>query len=579
MATLVSVNVGMPADVSWRGRTVHTGVWKRPISGRRMVRRLNIDGDGQGDLAGHGGEQRAVLVYQLDSYRHWREHFGLEELEHGAFGENFTVDGLSDEDVCIGDRFRIGEAEFEVTQPRVTCFRVGMRMGQPQLPSLLVAHHRPGFYLRVITEGYVEPGAEIVRIARGRHSISVADIDALLYLPDPDREQVRLATDIPALSPGWQGSFRAMLATAPDSGTRSPGGVPTAPPPGWAGFRTLQVSDVVEESATVASYYFTGDDDALPPATPGQYLTLRIPGAGDPAPVRTYSLSGHPDGPSYRISVKRESLGLVSSYLHGHLRRGDHVEVAAPRGDFVLDDGTDPVLLISAGIGVTPVLAMLHGLAESRSTREVWWIHTTHDASTHVFADEADALLRSLPSAHSHVYYTAGADPLPEGVAVGRLTAEVVARLGLPVEAGAYTCGPESFMDDVAAALGAAGLDPRRIHTERFGSRSPINPGVVGTDTPPPHQPPGPPGTGPEVTFARSGLTVPWSESYPSVLELAEACDVPTQWSCRTGVCHTCVTAVLSGSTSYTTPPLEPPGPDEVLICSSRPAGDLVLDL
>src|SRR3569623_1671609 len=131
MATPDSVNVGMPKDVSWRGRTVHTGVWKSPVTGPRRVRPLNVDGDGQGDLNGHGGEQRAVLVYQLDSYRHWREYFGLAELEPGAFGENFTIDGLGDDEVCIGDRLRIGAAEFEVTQPRVTCLRVGMRMGQP----------------------------------------------------------------------------------------------------------------------------------------------------------------------------------------------------------------------------------------------------------------------------------------------------------------------------------------------------------------------------------------------------------------------------------------------------------------
>src|SRR3954453_5995687 len=255
MATLVSVNVGMPKDVSWRNRTVHTGVWKSPVTGPRKVRRLNIDGDGQGDPNGHGGEQRAVLVYQLDSYRHWQEVFGLDDLEPGAFGENFTVEGLSDEDVCIGDRFRIGEAELEVTQPRVTCFRVGMRMGQPRLPSLLVQHHRPGFYLRVLAEGYVTPGDEIVRIARGRHEMSVAEIDALLYLPDPDRTRVALAADVPALSPGWQGSFRSILDTDAHSDTRSPGGVPTAPPPAWAGFRTLEVSEVVHESTSVASYY------------------------------------------------------------------------------------------------------------------------------------------------------------------------------------------------------------------------------------------------------------------------------------------------------------------------------------
>ena len=158
-------------------------------------------------------------------------------------------------------------------------------------------------------------------------------------------------------------------------------------------------------------------------------------------------------------------------------------------------------------------------------------------------------LLGRLPSAHSLVYYTTPSHPLApdSGIRTGRLTAEVVAGLGLPADANAYVCGPEPFMDDVAAALAGVGIDPARIHTERFGSRSPINPGVVRADAPPPHQPPGPPGVGPAVTFARSGLTTAWSDTYSSVLELAEACDVPTQWSCRTGVCHTCVTAVLSG--------------------------------
>ena len=169
MATLVSVNVGLPKDVQWRGATVHTGVWKQAVSGPRVVRRLNIEGDGQGDLAGHGGEHRAVLVYQLASYRYWQEVLGRNDFVHGQFGENLTVDGLADDEVCIGDRFRIGEAEFEVTQPRVTCFRVGMRLGEPDMPNLLVAHHRPGFYFRVITEGQVLPGDDIVRTRRRRN--------------------------------------------------------------------------------------------------------------------------------------------------------------------------------------------------------------------------------------------------------------------------------------------------------------------------------------------------------------------------------------------------------------------------
>ena len=202
MAAVLSVNVGMPKDVPWQGRTVHTGIWKEPVPGPRMVRRLNIDGDGQGDTSGHGGEMRAVFVYQIESYRYWQRYLGRDDFVYGQFGENLTVDGLPDEQVCIGDRYRIGEAEFEVTQPRVTCYRVGLRLGEPAMPSLLVSHHRPGFYLRVITEGHVQAGDEIVQTRTGPGQLSVADTDALLYLPGHDVAQLRRALSIPALSPG-----------------------------------------------------------------------------------------------------------------------------------------------------------------------------------------------------------------------------------------------------------------------------------------------------------------------------------------------------------------------------------------
>ena len=246
---LLSLNVGLPKDVAWQGRTVHTGIWKSPVAGPRMVRRLNIDGDGQGDLAGHGGEMRAVLVYQRDSYEHWRKHLNRDELEFGSFGENFTVDGLPDDEVCVGDRYRIGGAEFEVTQPRVTCFRVGMRLGEPAMPSLLVAHRRPGFYLRVISEGPVAAGDEIVRTRTGVHALSVAAIDGLLYLPGRDLEMLRQAVTVEALSPGWQQSFREMLAA-------TEAGAPVDSPevgaePGWSGFRPLTVTRVEPETAAI----------------------------------------------------------------------------------------------------------------------------------------------------------------------------------------------------------------------------------------------------------------------------------------------------------------------------------------
>ncbi len=571
-ASLVSVNVGMPADVAWRGKTVHTGIYKTPVQGRVMVRRLNVDGDGQGDLAGHGGEQRAVMVYQTESYDHWTRFLGRDDLQPGMFGENFTITGLGDAEVCIGDRYRIGEAEFEVTQPRVTCFRVGMRLGEPDMPNLLVAHHRPGFYFRVITEGHVAAGDALVRIRRGRHELSVADVDALLYLPDRDVAQLRKAVDVPALSPGWQQSFADLLA-AHESST-----VATTPPigvePGWSGFRKLRVAQTHRESPAVMSIELEADDgSALAVPLPGQYLTLRIPDAGDPAPLRSYSLSGA--GRRYRISVKREDRGVVSSWLHRNARAGTVIEIAAPRGDFYLSDDylsddAVPVVLVSAGIGATPVLAMLHALAARGSDREVWWLHVTHDAQTLAFGGEVGQLIEALPNARQRVFYTADA---------GRPDQRVIAALGLPRDAAVFLCGPDQFMDDMRGALAGTGIDPARIHTELFGTRPPINPGIADVPRRTPHAPEGPAGTGQRVSFSRSGITVNWAQSYGSILELAEACDVPTRFSCRSGVCHVCVTPLIEGTVNYTQTPLELPSEGTVLICSAEPREDIVLDL
>jgi ferredoxin-NADP reductase/MOSC domain-containing protein YiiM len=571
---LLAVNVGLPQDVPWQGKTVHTGIWKAPVAGPVMARRLNIDGDGQGDLEGHGGEQRAVMVYQIDSYRYWQQHFGRDDFGYGEFGENLTVDGLPDDEVCIGDRYRIGEAEFEVTQPRVTCYRVGLRLGRPDMAALLVSHHRPGFYMRVLTEGHIQAGDQIVKTRTGPHALSVADTDALLYLPGRDLAKVRLATDIPALSPGWQGSFRDLLEPAG-------GGGPAAAEPAWAGFRALRVDRVISESDDVCSIYLSAaDGTGLPRAKGGEYLTLRVGGAATPAPVRNYSLSSAPGADPYRISVKQEPHGLASTYLNHKLRPGALLDVAAPRGDFALDAGPGPVLLISAGIGVTPVLSMLHELAVARGEREVWWLYGARSPREHPFAGEAHALLADLPHAREHIFYSQAtpAERHRHHAAAGHLTKDKLVGLAVPARASAYVCGPASFMSDMQHALTAIGTDPADIHTELFGAMPSINPGVTGQARKAPHQPPGPPGTGPLVTFSRSGIATPFTAGR-SLLELAEACDVPTRWSCRTGVCHTCVTPLLSGDVSYRPDPLEPPADGDVLICCSRPDTDIVLDM
>ncbi|MCX5042334.1 MOSC and FAD-binding oxidoreductase domain-containing protein [Aldersonia sp. NBC_00410] len=587
MATLTSVNVGMPRNVEWNQRTVYTGAWKQPVTGPRMVRRLNVDGDGQGDLGGHGGENRAVLVYQLDSYRHWSQVFDRDDLAPGLLGENLTVDGLPDDEVCIGDRYRIGQAVLEVTQPRVTCYRAGMRIGEPRMAALLVSHGRPGFYCRVITEGEVEAGQEIVKISSGPEQVSVAEIDALLYLPGHSRDALQRALRIPALSPGWQSSLWSLAEqTQNPAGSGGNVGLTAAagsPPPAWTGFRPLRVSAAHDESQHVRSVSLIDPDGApLPKWLPGQSITLRLYPDPNGAPlVRNYSLSNRPGSADYRISVKREPHGLASEYIHAHVHPGDHLDVAAPRGTFFLNDATAPLILLSAGVGATPVLSMLHWLAATHSERPLWWLHGARNGAEHPFAEESRDLLKQLSASHSHIFYSRpnAADRLGiDFTEQGRLSREAISGLGLPRDADAYLCGPSEFMNGLSSSLATYGLDPSRVHSELFGAAAALTPGIAARSIPP-HLPVGPPGLGPEVQFARSGLSAPWGPPSTSLLEFAETCDVPTRWSCRTGVCHNCETALLSGTVRYDPEPLEPPAEGNILICCSQPTDTVVIDI
>jgi ferredoxin-NADP reductase/MOSC domain-containing protein YiiM len=587
VARLLSVNVGRPREIAWRGKTVYTSVWKEPVEGRRQVRRLNVDGDAQGDLHGHGGEHRAVFVYQLDSYHYWERELKRSDFTFGQFGENFTVEGLADSEVCVGDRYRIGGALFEVTQPRVTCFRVGIRMDEPRMAALLVGHQRPGFYFRVLEEGEVGAGDEIVRVTQGPEHVTVAAINALLYLPGPAKEDIERALRIPALSAGWKGSLEArlrhMARPGPHTGNpglASPDQLVTATP----GFRSLKVARMGRESRSVVSLVLEPvDGRPLTVPLPGQFVVLRLrPQADAPPVLRSYSLSGVPDADRYRIAIKEEPHGIASTYLSRHLHAGDILDVSAPRGAFTLQRGDRPVVLLSAGVGVTPVLAMLHALAAHDLQRPVWWVYGARNGLDHPFAREARDLLARLPHALSHVRYSRPEPSDRLGVdfdAAGRLTVTTLEDLGVPREADFYLCGPAAFLEDFTAGLGGWGVARDRVHTEVFGSGKPITPGVKEEPRRPPHVPAGSPGKGPRISFARAGLTVTWDPRFQSLLELAEACDVPVRWSCRTGVCHTCECGLVSGSVTYDPEPLEPPADGNLLTCCSRPGEDLVIDI
>ena len=370
MARLLSVNVGLPRDIAWKGRTVHTGIWKEPVHGRRRVSRLNIDGDGQGDLAGHGGEQRAVFVYQIESYRYWQEQLGRTDFVPGQFGENFTIEGLPDDGVCIGDRYQIGNALFEVTQPRVTCYRVGIRLNEPRMPALLTSSGRPGFYLRVLQPGEVSADDDIVKVGEATERMTVAEINALLYSPDHPRDRLERACRIDALSSGWRSSFVALLQNQGSAGSGNAGLAPAAAAhPATPGFRSLAVTSIEHESEDVLSVTMQSrDGQPLSTALPGQYVVVRLhPTAGGPALFRSYSLSGAQSTEHYRVSVKIEPNGVAGTYIREHVHVGDALDVSSPRGSFILQSDERPVVLVSAGIGATPVLSMLYALSEARS--------------------------------------------------------------------------------------------------------------------------------------------------------------------------------------------------------------------
>jgi len=585
MPRLLSVNVGLPRDVTWNGKTVRTSVWKSPVTGRRMVRKLDVDGDAQADLAGHGGEHRAVFVYQMDSYHYWEGFLGRNDFTFGQFGENFTVEGLPDSEVSIGDRYRIGGAIFEVTQPRVTCYRVGIRMNEARMPALLVEHHRPGFYFRVLQEGEVGAGDDIVKITDGPERISVADVDALLYLPGHSSEQLQRVLRIPALSKGWQSSFQAMLQAdlSPKTAAGNPGLANEGQAPAWPGFRQMRVMQIHKESDSVTSFVLAPiEGQPIPAFQAGQFVVLRLlVDPGKPPVLRSYSLSDLPAADHFRISVKSELNGIGSSFLCNRAREGDVLDVSAPRGSFTLRSGDSPVVLVSAGVGATPVMAMLHSLAAERSQREIWWIYGARNRVAHPFAEESRSLLKQLSRGRGYIVYSGPAASDQVGAdfdAPGHIDAALLERIGVSRNSDFYLCGPSSFLQNMRDGLRNWGVLAGNVHTEIFGSLEAMTPGmaqVVHT----PHLPPGPAGAGPPVSFARSGITAAWDPKFGNLLELAEACDVPVRWSCRIGVCHTCMTGLIDGSITYNPEPLERPAPGNVLVCCSRPNAGVTLDL
>ena len=405
-ARLMSVNVGMPKDVPWNGKTVHTGVWKTPVEGAVMVRRLNIDGDGQGDLAGHGGEQRAVMVYQTDRIDYWRDYLGRDDLRPGNFGENFTVSGLDDPTSASATATGSATPSSKSPSPASPAFASACvwvcRDAQPScLPTppglLLQGHHRGS---RPSGRRYRADPPRPPRTQRRRRRRAALPARPRYGTAAQGRRRARAEPRLAAVVP--RHARRRRKIKRPNTTfvgvstrmARIPAVMRHRHPPGE--------SDGAVDHARSRRWWRPSDAASRP-----------IPhredsGAGDPPPMRSYSLSGDPAAGYYRISVKREDRGQVSRWLHSHAGSGLVIESASPRGDFYLVDDASPVILVSAGIGATPVMAMAHALAAAKSPRQIWWLHTTQSSATLAFAAEVTALLDALPDAHQLVFYTRG---------------------------------------------------------------------------------------------------------------------------------------------------------------------------
>jgi len=455
----------------------------------------------------------------------------------------------------------------------------------------------------------VGAGDEMVKVGEAKARMTVAEINALLYSPNHPRDQLERALRVEALSPGWRSSFEALLQSQMAGAGRGNAGLAPAAAahPAPPGFRPLKVTLIDHESADVLSLTMQSPDgQPLPTALPGQYVVLRLqPTAGGPPLFRSYSLSGALSTEHYRISVKIEPNGAAGTYLRDHVRLGDALDVSSPRGSFILQSGDRwekipergrpqpvrtanadterPLVLLSAGIGATPVLAMLHALAAAHSTRHVLWLHAARDRQHHPFAAEVHRLMPALTHGRSYVCYSrpGSGDKMGEDFdATGHLSRSVFDEVGVSREADVYLCGPTRFMADMKEALATLGVASERIHVELFNGSESMTPGVVGAATRAPHRPNDDANTGPLVTFARSGIAAHWNAStYKSILELAEACDVPVRWSCRTGVCHTCESGLVSGAVVYEPGPLDKPADGNLLVCCSQPIRDVVIDL
>jgi ferredoxin-NADP reductase/MOSC domain-containing protein YiiM len=575
---VISVNVGLPRTVQWKGKAVSTGIFKSPVPGRIRLRTLNLDGDRQADLSVHGGPDKAIYAYPAEHYAYWHRELPDMVLPWGIFGENLTTEGLNEGALKIGDRFLIGSTEVMVTQPRLPCFKLGLRFGRDDIVKRFLASGRTGFYFKVVAEGEIASEDPINVSQRALDSVPVSEVTRLYARDKDDMDGLRRTVAVAALPDDWRDYFNAQIN---QMSARSPRHA--APTPAWAGFRPFTLREKVREGDDVSSFHFVPEDRrSLPPYLPGQYLTVRvsIPGLQRPV-VRSYSLSDASGNDYYRLTIKRiasrseaaqAAPGLVSTYFHDRIAVGDCIEAKAPAGSFTIDvtQHNRPVVMIGGGIGVTPLISMLNSIVAAGSPRETWLLYGVRSDRDYIMRTHLEAVARIHQNIHLHIFYSRPSQEMGgPGVESGRIDLGAMRRLIPSNACDFYVCGPPSMMASVTRDLEAWGVPADRVHTEAFGPAT-VKQSVRGPATQP--------DCGTEVIFDRSGVTTVWSRCESPLLELAEENSVAIDFGCRAGSCGTCVTRLLSGTVRYLHEPNAPLENGEILPCIAVPAGPLTLD-
>jgi ferredoxin-NADP reductase/MOSC domain-containing protein YiiM len=524
----------------------------------------------------------AVYAYPAEHYPFWQADLGRAAFPFGQFGENLTVEGLTEETVRVGDVLRVGGALLQVSQPRIPCYKLALRMGEgPDFPKRFQDSGRLGFYLRVIEEGEVGAGDAIERVDSDPRSVTIAEFIRVYLHETRDPDSLRRVLASRDLGDAWRIYLERMLE----------GAGPNPGPRGWEGHRTFVVCRTVPESETITSFYLAPQDGkALPAFRPGQFLTLELDIPGQPRPVtRTYTISDSPHPDHFRLSIKREPPpadrpdappGLSSSYFHEEVVPGTKLRAKAPRGDFWLDPDDDtPVVLVSAGVGLTPMISMLNAIAAAGSERPVWFIHGARNGREHALGGHVRRLAAEYSNVQLHISYSR---PGPEDVegrdhdGTGHVSVELLKRMLPPAAYDFYLCGPTPFMKSLYNGLLAWGVPRGRIHYEFFGPASVLE---AGTEKAPTSRAVDEGAPAADVVFRRSGVTLAWDPGVGSILELAEAHGLRPDYSCRSGICHTCMCKLVAGEVSYTVEPADVPDPGSVLICCSVPRTNVIIDI